>query len=166
MSDSIADLVQSLSAADSSERLAAAEALTRRGSEAVAAACALVRACGDEDDQVRDWAVAALEELPAPATDQIGELAELLSHPQIDVAYWAATLLGRMAAAAAPAVNGLTTALTSHRQAAVQQRAAWALGRIGPAAQPARSALQSAAASDDKALARFASAAIESIEAA
>ena len=162
MPDNINELVQALSAADPAERLAAAETLARRGPEAVEAASALVRACGDEDEQVRDWVVAALEELPPPPA-QAGELAGLLSQSQIDVAYWAATLLGRMGSEASAAVDDLIIALTTHPEVAVRQRAAWALGKIGPDAQAALAALQSAAESDDAALARFAGAAIQSI---
>jgi hypothetical protein len=157
------DLLAALASADVEERSRAAEELSRLGTEAQPAALALVRACGDEAEEVREWAVAALEELgPPPATD-VPALTALLDDASADVAYWTATLLGRLAAEAAPAVSALATALASSPYPAVRQRAAWALGAIGPAASKARLALNQAAASDDPRLADLAQAAISRI---
>src|SRR5262249_14436127 len=149
---------------DTGERGRAAEELSRLGPEAQAAAIPLARACGDNAEEVREWAVAALEDLGPPAVADCAGLAELLSDEHADVAYWAATLLGRLQAAAAPALSALTTALAQSPHLAVQQRAVWALGAIGPAAGNARPALEKAAAGQDPRLADLAQAALKQID--
>ena len=87
-----------------------------------AAAVSLVRACGDADEQVREWAVAALEQMGAPDAADAVALAELLAAEQGDVRYWSATLLGRLGEQAASAVGPLIRALDADA------------GRGGPAA--------------------------------
>ncbi len=82
---------------------------------------------------------------------------------QADVAYWAATLLGRLQAQAAGTVSPLTAALAENRPLAVRERAAWALEQIGPAARDALPALRQAAASKQPRLARLANEAIAAI---
>ena len=89
------DHVQSLlSATDAGARADAAEALARLGAEAREAAVALVRASGDRDSNVRDWAVAALEELGPPPAADVEPLAALATNPETNIAYWSCTLLG------------------------------------------------------------------------
>ena len=112
---------------------------------------------------MREWAVAALEGLGPPFEQDVPKLATLLAEPNSDIAYWSATLLGRLGAAASGAVDPLATAVTSHPQLSVRQRSAWALGMIGPAAGKAAAALKSAAASDDPKLVREARRALEQI---
>jgi HEAT repeat protein len=104
-----------------------------------------------------------LEEMGPPAVEDVGSLAALLSDSAADAGYWAATLLGRLKANAAPAVPLLSAAVTGSTAMPVRQRAVWALGRIGPPAGPALDALKQAAASDDPRLARLAQRAIEQI---
>ncbi len=123
---------------------------------------ALVEASGRSDD-ARESVVATLEELgPPPAADG-AKLADLLNDPSLDVAYWAATLLGRLEGAAAPAVSSLAQALARHAELAVRQRAAWALGKIGPPAAAARGPLEIAAASQNTRLASLARTALDSL---
>jgi HEAT repeat protein len=165
MAEPISDLAAGLESGDAGVRAAAAERLARLGPEARGAAVALVRACGDEP-AVREWAVAALEELGTPPAGDVGPLAALIENTQADVAYWAATLLGRLGAEAAPAAALLAAALANGRDPSVRQRAAWALGRIGPAARVAAPALQSAAASADPRLAKLAHEALARISGA
>ena len=62
-------LISSLGVADAATRTQAAEELSRLGPEAAPAAVALVRACGDESEEVREYVVAALEEM-GPPTDR------------------------------------------------------------------------------------------------
>ncbi len=128
-----------------------------------AAAVPLVRACADSDEQVREWAVAALEQVGAPAIADAVALAELLAGGQGDVRYWSATLLGRLGEQAVPAVKPLICALDSDDDAAVRQRAAWALGRMGRTAAPAREALTRATLGADARLARLAAEALQGI---
>ncbi len=63
----------------------------------------LARACGDQEETVREWAVAALEELGAPPVADLAVRASLLADQSVDVGYWAATLLRRLGEDAAPA---------------------------------------------------------------
>jgi HEAT repeat protein len=124
----------------------------------------LVRASGDRDAAVRDWAVAALEELGPPPAKEVDALTALATNPEINIAYWACTLLGRLAAEASLAVPALAEALAQHQQLAVRERAAWALAQIGPAAKSGLPALEQAAQSGEARLSRLARQAIAAIE--
>jgi HEAT repeat protein len=159
----LARLVADLSGADPATRTEAAEQLSRLGPEAAPVAVALVRACGDDSEEVRESVVAALEDMGPPKIEDIDLLAALLSDLAADVGYWAATLLGRLEADAAPAVPALRAAVTDAGDGSVRQRAAWALGQIGSPAAPALDALKQAADSDDPRLARLAQRAVERI---
>jgi HEAT repeat protein len=135
------------------------------GADARGAAVSLARAAGDEDESVGEWAAAALEGLGPPAVDELRELVRLFSDTNGDAAYWAITLIGRLAEEGAGAVPNLMTALSDSQIPAVRQRAAWALGKIGQPAAAALPALQAAGASDDPRLARLAAEAIDAIRA-
>ena len=163
MPKNIPQLIATLGSSDPTERSNAAEQLSRLGPDARDAAVALVRACGDEAEEVCQWAVAALEELGPPSVSDLGELTPLLGDTNADVGYWAATLLGRPGAEAAAAASGLAAALSGPADIAVRQRAAWALGKIGPAAAEALDALKQTAADDDPRLARLSQRAIDQI---
>jgi len=166
MSDAATDaegLAAQLASTELEPRRAAAERLARMGEEAAPAAAALVRACGDADDQVREQVVAALEDLGPPPTSAVATLVGLIDHANPLVAYWATTLLGRSGEDAASAAPALTKCLDSVVDLAVRQRAAWALGKIGPAAATARDALVRASGQTDERLARLASEALAAI---
>ena len=166
MSAPVESLIQTvLTAEDDRRRAEAAEELARRGNEARPAAVALVRATGDRVAEVRDWATAALEELGSPPADDVTTLAMLTANPDLNIAYWSATLLGRLESAAAAAVPALVDALQNHAAPSVRQRAAWALGQIGRAAGEARPALEQAATGADPRLTRLARRALEQIAA-
>jgi HEAT repeat protein len=156
-------LTSDLAASDPITRTQVAEEISRLGPEAAPVAVALVKAAGDDAEEVREYAAAALEEMGPPAIGDIEPLAALLSDSAADVGYWAATLLGRLEANAAPAVPLLAAAVTGSTDMSVRQRAAWALGQIGPPAGPALDALKQAAASDDPRLVRLVQRAIEQI---
>ena len=163
MPTDVPQLLAALTAAEPAERAGAAEQLSRLGPDARAAAVPLARACGDQDEEVREWAVAALEELEAPPVADLAALASLLADQSADVGYWAATLLGRLGEDAAPAVPALASALSGSKHSSVRQRAAWALGKLGLPATGALDALRQAADDDDLRLARLAGRAIEQI---
>jgi len=163
MSEETSRLIAALTSSDPIQRSNAAEQLSRRGADAQCAAVALVRACVDETEEVRQWVAAALEELGPPAVSDVGHLTALLDDSSVDVAYWAATLLGRLGTEAAASVFGLTAALSGSAEMAVRQRAAWALGKIGPAAAEALGVLRQTAADDDPRLARLSQRAIDLI---
>ena len=163
-SSSLPALIAQLASTNPDERAEAAELLCRAGTAAVAATLPLVEACGDDDSRVREWAVAALEELGPPPAEIIEHLAEIAAGPEPLSAYWAATLLGRAGRDAAAAVPALATCVASAEDMAVRERAAWALGKIGPAALSAREALQQAVAQGkDSRLARLATEALAAI---
>ena len=61
---------------DPKQRIVAAEALSRMGPDAAPAAVELVIACADHES-VRDYAVAALEELGAPPPELVPPLPDL-----------------------------------------------------------------------------------------
>ena len=159
----IDQLIKSLSNASPADRINAAEALARMGVNARDAAVPLVRAAGDRDTRVRDWVVAALEELGPPCPGDLPLLTPLAANADLNIAYWSCTLLGRLKVDAAPAVGVLTNALATHSQLSVRERAAWALGQIGPSARSALPALEQAAQSSEPRLSRLAKQAIVAI---
>ena len=97
MTESMLALIAGLLAPQPAERAAAAERLARLEHAAQPAAVALVEAMGDPDDHVKNWVNAALEGLGPPSAEDLQPLVRLLTHESPDVAYWAATLLGRLA---------------------------------------------------------------------
>jgi HEAT repeat protein len=159
----ISPLIVALSDTSVSKRAQVAEELAQLGSEARPAAVALVLACGDEADEVRQWATSALEEIGPPEASDVGSLISLIEAKSPDVGYWAATLLGRLKATAAPAVDALSQALGGSPHLPVRQQSAWALGEIGPAAAAALPSLHNAAGHPDPRLARLAKQAISGI---
>ena len=154
-----------LSSPEASVRAAAAEALANDAERARGVVPALVRACGDQDDRVREWVVAALESSGEPPTEALPDLIGLVGATEALVAYWATTLLGRCGAGAAAAVPALAARLAAGTPIEVRQRAAWALGAIGKAAAPARTALEEAARDADPRLSRLAGAALAALDA-
>jgi HEAT repeat protein len=164
MPNAIPALIAALSLSDPSHRAKAAEQLAQAGTDAQAAAVPLVLACGDEAEEVRTWATSALEELGPPDAADVGMLTSLVEAQSPDVAYWAATLLGRLKDAAASAVNALSVAVERSSHLAVRQRATWALGEIGTAAVAALPFLHRAASNADPRLARLAIEAIQKVE--
>lgn len=163
MSQDLRSLLASLASTDVATRREAAESLSRVGPDAVAVAVPLVEACADHDEEVRNWVVAALEELPAPKASDLAALERLVRRENLDIAFWATTLLGRMEAAAAVTVPTLAWAVIEHPELVVRERAAWALGKIGKPAADAIPQLEAASASSHPRLARFATSALESI---
>ena len=91
----------------------------------------LVRAAGDPVEEVLEYAVAALEGIGPPLPRDLDELVHLLSDPQQDVVYWAATLLGRLGERASAAAPDLANTAANHADPNVRARAAWALKKTG-----------------------------------
>lgn len=154
---------EALGSADPTCRAEAAELLSRAGEAAAAVAVPLVRSCMDDDDRVREWAVAALEDLGPPPAEAVAPLAALARGGDALASYWAITLLGRVGQDAEPAVPALVACVESAGEISVRQRAAWALGCIGPVAAAAREALGRAAGDPDARLARLAKEALDAI---
>lgn len=131
--DDIEKLAKDLGSPANSRRQNAADALMQLGAAAYPAAAALVGACRYED--VRTTCVETLENLGPPTADQLPQLAELVGAKQLEVSYWAATLLGRAGDDAAQfAVQLEKAAMDSDHPLASRERAVWALGKIGPGA--------------------------------
>ena len=144
---------------DEGVRASAAENLCRAGTESAGAAVDLLAACGDEET-VRIWAVAALEDLGPPESGALEPLSDLVSSSNSLIAYWAATLLGRLGSGATASQDVIASVLSSSEDAAVQERCAWALREIGATSGKALEALNQAAAASNQRLARLAKAAL------
>ena len=163
-SKDVTELSVQLESTNVDQRIEAAEQLSYLADGAQAAAVPLVRAIGDESEEVREWVNSALEELGPPDAGDGDALANLLDEQNPDVGYWAATLLGRLESDAGQAVPQLAQVLASQAALQVRERAAWALGKIGPHAANAKDALASAAGSEQPRLARLAAQALEEIK--
>jgi HEAT repeat protein len=149
---------------DVSTRMAAAEHFSQAGEDAAFAALELVHACGD-DESVNQFAIAALEDMGPPPADSKKALSAFLTSPESLVAYWAATLIGRLEETAKDCQADLAALLTSSADMAVRERAAWALGRVGADSESAIAALKEAARSGPARLQRLATAALEQLNA-
>jgi len=163
MPTKLSPLIAALSAPNRDKRAEAAEQLAQVGPDAQPAAVALTLACGDEAEEVRQWATSALEQLGPPSSSDVAPLVELIEARSPDVGYWAVTLLGRLKGDAAPAVDALARTVGGQQGIAVRQRAAWALGEIGPAAAAAIPVLQKVAGDPDPRLARLAAETLKKI---
>lgn len=163
MPPTLAQCLSDLASSDARQRLSAAEHLAQQP-DAREAAVQLARATADENEEVREAVTGVLEDLGPPPAGFTPELASMLQDSNSDVAYWAATLLGRLGKDAAKAVPALTAALGPAAPLVVRQRSAWALGHMGTEAASARPALEMAAAHSDPRLARLAREALASIQ--
>lgn len=164
MASSIDQLIDQLRQPDLQVQSAAAEQLSRLGEAAAPAAAALAVAAGSDDEELREFATSALEDLGAPPIGLQSELQALLGSENDDTAYWAATLLGRLGNEAADSAVALAKLLNSARSPAARERAAWALGKIGVGTPTVRESLQAALQSDAPRLAREAQRALDAIQ--
>lgn len=162
MAEDVSTLAARLASNDADARAKAAEQLAQLGSDAANAAPALVLAVADDDERIREWACAALEEIQPQACDSNAFNASL-HHGNADVVYWSVTMLGRLGDDAADAVEKLVNLMRSSSRAHLRRRAAWALGKIGPSAATAATALQQASESEDPRLARLAKSALDAV---
>jgi HEAT repeat protein len=159
------DEQQRLQSPDAEHRTSAAEALSLMGPEAAFAAVELVRACADSAATVREYSVAALEQLGPPSAQSLQQLCGLVRAEDPLVAYWAITLLGRAGTSAQLGEADLVAVLTTSTENSLQERAAWALGKIAARSEAATGALQQAASSSAARLSRLSRASLEKIEA-
>ena len=146
---------QKLRSQDAAERAAAAETLAQMGTDAAIAAVELVQACGDEPE-IRDWAVAALEDMGPPHEASIDAIRDQITSENALVAYWAITLLGRSETDALRHQDALAAVLKTATDSSVRERAAWSLGKIDASSEVAIAALAQAAESTDARLSRIA----------
>jgi HEAT repeat protein len=165
MDQDVSSLMTALGSPQETARAEAAEKLSLLDPEKVrAAALVLVEACGDESEAVREAAVGALEEMGPPDPEVLDGLTALLANTNADVAYWAATLIGRLGPDGAASVSALIATMEESPHQNVRQRVARVLGKIGPGAARAKDPLQKAVAGDDPRLARLAERALGEIE--
>lgn len=137
-------------------RIEAAESLSQQGADAQPAAVGLVRAAGDEDENVCAWVHEALENLGPPSLEAKPELVALLKDENTTVNYWAATLLGRLGPAASDSQLALAELLNGSSGLAAKERAAWALHQIEADSDEAIAALNGAASQGQARLSRLA----------
>ena len=162
MSSSLIDLVQKLEAGDPAARAAAAESLCQLEEGCQPACVPLVRACG-MDDVTREWANAALESMGAPAVADTDSLCRLLSDSSSDVAYWAATLLGRLGEQGTAACDALVQIIGTGQDLNVRERAVWATHRIGCRSKLVIETLEHATKSQNTRFARAAPQALDAL---
>ena len=160
MPSSLIDLVKKLESGEPTERAAAAESLCQLEEGCQPACVALVRA-SSMDDATREWANAALESMGAPAATDIDSLCRMLSDPSSDVAYWAATLLGRLEEQGTAACDALVQVVGTGQDLNVRERAVWALQRIGCTSESVIEILEHAAKSQNARFARVAQQALD-----
>lgn len=158
----VAALIAALQQPLAAERIEAARLLCQAGTGANSAAVALVQAVGDDDDDVRQWVTAALEELGPPRVEDLENLEQVLRESEADRAYWAATLIGRLGSAGGGAAKSLAAVARSAQPLTVRQQAVWAIGELGPVAHDCHDTLREVSASPDPRLRRLAEAALES----
>lgn len=130
MSKDLESLIHDLAVGNDDQRLAAAKQLAGMELEAAPAGVALIEACGG-GDELREWANSALESMGPPPRKLLAGLIPLLADARLDVAYWAATLIGRLGPEAGSARESLQSCELTSAHEAVRKRASWALVRIG-----------------------------------
>ena len=119
---------------------------------------------GSSNDEVRMWAAEALESSVTPQGEEVAALVDLLTAASDgEHVYWAATMLGRLGATAASAVDALDQCLRDSLYLPARERAAWALRQIGAPAASAVPTLQRVAISGPPRLQRLATQACDLI---
>ncbi len=141
------------------------EVAARKNVRGIAVRC--VELAGSHDDEVRLTAADALETSVLPLADEIAPLAMLLDNADDgEVAYWAATMLGRLGPVASAATPELERCLRESLYLPARERAAWAISRIGPKAAAAMPTLCDVASGSPPRLQRLALQAIDSVRGA
>lgn len=130
MARDIQKLTADLSSPDPAVRLEAAEKLAGLEEAAAPAAVQLLQALADSEEPVRQFVNSALEDCGPPPQSLVDDLEPLVASENADIAYWAATLLGRLEAGAIQTVESLKKAAAEHPSQEVRKRATWALGKI------------------------------------
>lgn len=150
----------SLKQLEPSARIAQLQALANDPAAAAQAATDLIECVADDNEEVRNWATEALENLSEPAAADAAKIAKLVSSPADDSAFWALKLLGRLGEEALTQESLIAAALSESRALAVRQNAAWALGKIGKLSSDTCSKLKQAASAGDARLTQLANQAL------
>jgi len=154
-------LIQQLTSDDVIQRRQAAEAFAKSPDDAISAVIPLCRGCSDKDEQVAEWCVGALEELPPCDKQELPALVEMLPSKKELTAYWAATLIGRLEGKGEPAALPLAKIIAGKTPTAVKDRAIWAVRKIGVYPPEVIAALETASKSDNPRTARLANKALD-----
>lgn len=110
-------------------QVSAAESLAGLAEAAQPAIVALVQYSGSPNEDLCNWCTSALESVGVPTAEQIEDLTLLVHSASDNVAFWAATMLGRAGALATSALPALEQR-AGDASPEVQKRAAWALKQI------------------------------------
>lgn len=153
-------IIQDLGAKDLETRLAATEACAKSPDIAKTAIIPLCHLTADVNEEVAQWAAAALEELGPPASEELDALVALFTAEEA-TAYWAVTLVGRLQPtdlAIPKQLAQLVEKETTPQE--VQNRAIWAIGQIGLNSPDIQAVLEKASHSPNPRTARLASKAL------
>ncbi len=124
-----------------------------------------IKLAGHSDDEVRMWAAEALGMKVVPSPSEAIEIANCLAQPgDGEVAYWAATMLGRLGCDGIEGVAALIDCIEHSSFLPARERSAWALAQIGSGASQAIETLRLAVDENLPRLSRLANEAIREIE--
>lgn len=146
-----------------SDRIARLQLLANDPEAANQCVTDLLECLADSDEEVRNWASEAVENLDSPSPAYAAQISKYVTSPVDDVAFWALKLLGRMGEEALSQESIIAMALKPERAIVVRQNAAWALGKLGSLTAETQSGLQEAAASSDARLSELAKQALEMV---
>ncbi len=162
--ESLTALKNELSHDDAERRCAAMRKLSQSGRKQSGVTANVILLVVDNNEEVRDLAVEALESSVMPTPNEVHELIQVLRETKDgEIEYWTATMLGRLGVVASGATAVLASCLLDSPYLAARERAAWALSEIGPAARSAMNALRQIGPEDPPRLQRLASSAIQSL---
>lgn len=139
-----------------SERVARLQTIANDPDTAAKLAVELIQCVTDSDEEVRNWANEALENLESPPVSELANIAKFVASSDDDAAFWALKLLGRLGEQAQSQQVCIAAALKQERAVQVRQNAAWALGKLGSLSDDSRKRLQEAAKDADARLAHLA----------
>jgi HEAT repeat protein len=152
-----------LSSGEAADRLEAASKLAANPDWSRQLVCEFLDAIISESEEIREAAVNAIEKMGSPREQDVDAIVKMLRSGTSDQAYWSATILGRLRASSATAIEALAACVQSPTEMHVRERAAWALGEIGSAAHSALPALEAAVHEGSPRFKRLARAAIQAI---
>lgn len=153
-------IIQDLDSTDLGQRLAAVEACAKHPELARAATIPLCRLVSDPDQQIAEWATAALEEMGPPASEELDALVGMFTSDEA-TAYWAVTLVGRLKPSDDATVKLLVEQIeASDTPNEVRNRAIWAIDQMGGTGPDVVKAFEKAAQSQNPRTARLATKAL------
>lgn len=144
------------------DRIAQLQKLANDPDAAAELVTEIIESVVDANEEVRNWATEALENLESPRPQDAPKLAAMISNSEDDIAFWALKMLGRLGEAAKSQEKDIARALDSKRGKSVRQNAAWALGKLGGLAADSRAKLEEVLSESDARLVQLAKQALNS----